>query len=86
MSKKAKLIERFLSKPKDFRWDELVTLMSRFGFVLHESCGGSSHKKFVSRRNEAQMIFTPRPHPTGMLKGYQLDEIQKKLKEWEILK
>jgi len=33
MSKKDKLVKRFLSRPKDFTWQELVTMLEGFGFT-----------------------------------------------------
>ena len=34
MSKKDKILSRFLSRPTDFTFDELVTLLGHFGFSL----------------------------------------------------
>ncbi len=82
MSKKQKLINRFLQTPpvKDFQWDELVSLMDHFGFNLDES-GGGSHKHFVRRVDPSVVIDTYRPHPGGIMYGKQLTEIIIKLRE-----
>lgn len=32
MSKKEKLLERFLTQPKDFHYDEMVKLLGYYGF------------------------------------------------------
>ena len=32
MSRKDKLLERFLSRPNDFSWDELASLLESFGY------------------------------------------------------
>jgi hypothetical protein len=37
MAKHDKLVERFLSKPKDFTWQELVKLLHGFGYELTSS-------------------------------------------------
>ena len=34
MSKKDKLIDKLLKKPKDFTFDEMVSLLSYFGYEL----------------------------------------------------
>lgn len=87
MSKKQKLLERFTRhpSPKDFRWEELVTLMDRLGFDLVENEGGSSHKHFVSRKDNSMVINAARPHPSGILKHYQIQQIKDKLNEWNLL-
>jgi len=32
LSKIDKLIAKFLSKPKDFTWDELIAILNHFGY------------------------------------------------------
>jgi hypothetical protein len=32
MTKREKLIERFLTEPKDFSWEELVNILNGFGY------------------------------------------------------
>ena len=87
MTKKHKLIDRFTKTPPptDFTWDELVTLMDRLGFDIHENQGGSSHKHFVYRENISLVVNASKPHPNGNLKHYQIVEIKSKLKEWGLL-
>lgn len=84
MSKKEKLLLRFLAIPpvKDFRWDDLVTLMDQLGFDFHEQSGGSSHKYFTMRIDPDKVIDTYRPHPSGILWAKQIREIRDKLQEW----
>lgn len=43
MSKKEKLLKRFLSKPVDFAFDELVILLKMFDFELIQT----SYKKSI---------------------------------------
>lgn len=44
MSKKDKLINRLLMKPKDFTFDEMVSLLSYFGYGLKQGGTGSGVK------------------------------------------
>jgi hypothetical protein len=44
MSKKEKLISKLLSKPKDFTFDEMVSLLSYFGYDLKQGGSGSGVK------------------------------------------
>jgi len=37
LSKKERLVERLLSRPKDFAFEELTTLLSKFGYGLMKS-------------------------------------------------
>lgn len=46
MSKKDKLIEKLLKKPKDFTFDEMESLLSYFGYQQKQS-GTGSIVKFV---------------------------------------
>lgn len=87
MSKKDKLLNRFLLRPpvKDFSWDDFVTLMNQLGFSLHEKSGGSSHKYFILDSDENKIINTYKPHPSGLLKAWQIKEVTDKLQEWLII-
>ena len=44
MSKKDKLINRLLKKPKDFTFDEMVSLLSYLGYELKQGGTGSGVK------------------------------------------
>jgi hypothetical protein len=74
MSRREKLIKRFLSCPKDFTWDELVSLLAGFGFEeVSPGKTGGSRRRFL---NKAQIVITlHRPHPQNILKRYQLEQI-----------
>ncbi|NYT61899.1 type II toxin-antitoxin system HicA family toxin [Alcaligenaceae bacterium] len=86
MAKRDKLTAKIYSNPspKDFRFDELITLLQGFGFVMHEKTGGSSHKYFVRTLDsgEVQRIDCSCPHPGGILKIYQIKQICIKLTQW----
>lgn len=74
MSRRDKLIKRFLSYPKDFTWDELVSLLAGFGFEeVSTGKTGGSRRRFI---NQAGIVITlHRPHPQNILKRYQLEQI-----------
>ena len=67
MSKKEKLIDRLMKKPKDFTFDEMVLLLSYFGYEFKE---GSN-----------EVINFHKPHPNGVLKKYVLDQVTEKLRK-----
>lgn len=75
MSKKEKLKQRLLSRPKDFNWAELTSLLLSLGYTLHK--GSGSRRKFISP--EKDMINLHEPHPDKTIKVYILDQVIHKL-------
>jgi HicA toxin of bacterial toxin-antitoxin, len=71
MSNRQKAIDRLLSKPSDYGWDELTFLMEAFGYELKTS--GGSARKFIHRKTRAT-LFMHQPHPAKILKAYQVRE------------
>ena len=79
MSKKEKLIDRLMKKPKDFTFDEMVLLLSYFGYELKQGGTGSGVKFIKEGSNE--VINFHKPHPNGVLKKYVLDQVTEKLRQ-----
>ena len=79
MSKKEKLIDRLMKKPKDFTFDEMVLLLSYFGYELKQGGTGSGVKFIKEGSNE--VINFHKPHPNGVLKKYVLDQVTEKLRK-----
>lgn len=71
MSRKEKALARLLQVPKDFAWDELHTVMAAFGFVLRTT--GGSGRKFI-HAERGVTLFMHEPHPSKVLKAYQVRE------------
>ena len=80
MSKKDKLLNRFLQKPpkKDLTFSELDTLLSSCGFYKIEGAG--SAVKFFHKEKDI-LINLHKPHPSDILKVYLIKQIQIKLLE-----
>ncbi len=80
MSKKNKLIDKFLSVPADFTWDELIKVLASYGYQ-EKNTGktGGSRRKFVDRTNN--IILLHKPHPGNIVKKYALRQIIENLKE-----
>lgn len=83
MSKKDKLIERLLKKPKDFTFDEMVSLLSYLGYELKQG-GTGSGIKFI-REGSNEVINFHKPHPSGILKQYILNQVIEKLRKDGVL-
>jgi hypothetical protein len=80
MSKKEKLIDRLLSVPTDFTWDELVTLLSYFGYEeLSTGKTGGSRRRFIDKNKHS--IFLHKPHPSNIIKKIYLHGIINNLRE-----
>jgi hypothetical protein len=85
MSKTQKLLKRFLSKPRDFTCDELKKLLAGFGYeqVTSGKTAGS-RVAFVNPKTKG-IIKLHRPHPTPVLRRYQLDQIEEHLRSRGII-
>ena len=79
MTKRDKLIQRFSSKPKDFTWNELVAMLGGLGYskVIGGKTGGSRVRFF--HQNHPPIILH-RPHPSPLLKRYQIEQVHDLLK------
>jgi hypothetical protein len=69
LSKQQKAVARLLAKPMDYTWDELLSLMIALGFELRTS--GGSGRKFFDPATKA-LFFLHEPHPSRILKAYQI--------------
>lgn len=78
MSKREKLISRFCKLPSDFHYDEVVTLLRLFGFEeVKKGKTSGSRVKFMNQ--DGTPIYLHKPHPTGIMKKYQLKQIKEVL-------
>ena len=79
MSKKEKLLNRFLSIPKDFKYGDLKNLLSFLGYnEIKKGKTSGSRVAFVSKDNH--IIQLHKPHPNPVLKRYQITDIIKILR------
>lgn len=72
MAKIDKLIERLLSKPSNFRWNELEKIMTYFDYEQLQNKG--SRRKFVHKGTKKVLALHKR-HPDDTLLAYQLNEV-----------
>jgi hypothetical protein len=75
MSKKEKLIDRFLSMPSDFHYDEMVKLLGYFGFNEVKK-GKTSGSRVKFENTEGVPIILHKPHPSGIMKKYQMKQVK----------
>jgi hypothetical protein len=86
MSKTEKLLHRFLSKPKDFTFDEFRKLLKGFGYEEAKTGKTSGSRVAFINHETKNIIRMHRPHPTPELKRYQLDDAEEALRKAEVIK
>lgn len=84
MTKIDKLRKRFLSKPKDFTWEELKALLKSLGFEEYNSGRTSGSRVRFIHVNYSDIILH-KPHPNPELKSYQVKQIIIQLKKEGLL-
>jgi predicted RNA binding protein YcfA (HicA-like mRNA interferase family) len=82
MSKFDKALLRLKGKPRDFTWDELVTLLSGLGY--EEKKGSGSRRKFINK-NSGHVISLHEPHPGKILKIYMIKEVIETLEKQNLI-
>lgn len=82
MGQHEKLLARLRSRPKDFRWEQLKTLLSGFGYG--EEKGSGSRRKFFNA-NTGVSISLHQPHPRNVLRSYQVKDVLDHLKQEGLL-
>ena len=80
MSKIEKLIQRLLSKPRDFTYEELVKILNHFGYEeVRKGKTAGSRRAFIRETNK-HIIRLHKPHPGNILKMYVIDYLIEELK------
>ncbi|MEW5817309.1 MAG: type II toxin-antitoxin system HicA family toxin [Spirochaetota bacterium] len=86
MSRHEKLLKKLLLKPKDFTYTELQTLLKALGYVELKR-GRTSGSRVAFMHSETQHIVRlHKPHPSSILKRYQLDYIEEELRYMGVIK
>lgn len=77
-----KLLKRFLSKPKDFTFEELKRLLQSFEYFEEQ---GSGSRVVFKHKMLNHKIKLHKPHPENILKRYQIDLIEQELANKNLL-
>jgi len=81
MSKKEKQITRLLSKPKDFTFEELSSLLKALGYTKDNKGKTSGSRVAFINQTSSCIIRLDKPHPSNELKAYLINYVINKLKE-----
>ena len=85
MSKRKKTIERLLSRPKDFTFNEIEYLLKSFGYTeVKTGKTAGSRRAFISVAKK-HIIRLHKPHPDQVLKMYQIDLLIEELKKEKLI-
>ena len=79
LSKKEKLIERLKSKPKDFTFYEMESLLGQIGYICLNK-GSTSGSRVMFIHSVYAPIILHKPHPNKELPYYVTKQIYDKLK------
>ena len=79
MARRDKAIERLAALPKDYKWEEAISLLKGIGFDVYTNDG--SRVKFF-REGDKATISLHKPHPGNTMPTYAVRAICEKLREW----
>jgi hypothetical protein len=75
VSRKDKLLNKLFRRPKDFTYDELVTLFGYFSYYEYKKGKTGGSRRVFINQDTKHVIRLHKPHPKNILKRYQIDEI-----------
>jgi hypothetical protein len=76
MTRIEKLTSRFLSKPKDFTYNELLRLLKGFGYAEIQ---GSGSRVVFHHKKLKHSYKLHKPHPGNIMKQYQIELVLNEL-------
>lgn len=85
MSRLEKEIKRLKSKPKDYTYDELKSLLNKLGFLEHNKGKTSGSRVVFINDNINQRIELHKPHPKNIIKMYKIIDLLDDLEEWRLI-
>ena len=85
MKKKDKLLERFLSAPKDFTYDELKTVLNNLGYEEDNKGKTSGSRVAFVHKIINDYILIHKPHPNKIVNRVYMKNIIKELISKQIL-
>ena len=84
MARSDKLVARFLDRPNDFTWSEVVRLLQGFGYSEAPRGKTSGSRRRFARPN-GRAITLHKPHPGNVVRTYVLDDLRRILSEENLL-
>jgi hypothetical protein len=85
MTKARKLLDRFLSMPKDLTYTELTRLLQGYGYKEATTGRTSGSRVAFINQETKHIIRLHKPHPEPFLKRYQMEDVMKELRRAGVL-
>ena len=85
MGKKEKLIKKLLSTPKDFTFEEAVTLLGYFSYIQGNKGKTSGSRVVFSSPAYSTKIIMHKPHLRNELLDYQVKQLIEQLKQEDLI-
>ncbi|GHV64650.1 hypothetical protein FACS1894199_03410 [Bacteroidia bacterium] len=85
MSTHEKLLERFLRFPRDFTWEELSRLLTKYDYIQNNKGKTSGSRVVFEKENSPISLDLHKPHPKNILKPYQMKDVWEFLKRIEVI-
>ena len=85
MGKKEKLIKKLLSTPKDFTFEEAVTLLGYFSYFQGNKGKTSGSRVVFSSPVYSTKIIMHKPHPRNESLDYQVKQLIEQLKQEDLI-
>jgi hypothetical protein len=85
MSRTEKLIQKLLSGPKDFTYDDLVRLLRAFGYEEIKKGKTSGSRRAFLKISTKHIIRLHKPHPGNILKVSQINKVVDELNKEGLL-
>jgi len=85
MSKQDKLIQRLLNKPVDFGYRELRSLLVKLGYKEEKRGRTSGSRTAFYNSETGHILRMHKPHPTEILKQYQVEQLIQELKKQGVI-
>ncbi len=75
MNRKAKLLQRFRTLPRDFTFDEMEALFKSCGFSLNNKGATSGSRVEFVNEKDGNTYIMHKPHPSNIIKGYSMRQV-----------
>ncbi len=75
MTKKDKLIKKFLNNPKDLTWEELIKVLKIYGYE-EENSGKTSGSVCRFNNSKNHLICIHKPHPGNIVKEHVIKKVK----------
>ena len=86
MTTKDKLVDRFCKLPRDFTFEEVMKLLSVFGYKIHNKGATSGSRIRFKNESTGQYIDIHKPHPGNIMKEWMMKTIYQHLKSNGLIK